>query len=181
MAYEIGYPVDFRSAGDTTRDAFAKHINEIRRIYSYLNDLDTNKATANALSTQTAALEAHKTSTNPHPNVQKPSYAFTEITGNLDATRVSGTLTNAYINYSSINNLSGLKSELVSEVTSDLTIPYTKVTALDAHIVEVVEADVNNRIKRFALKTEFDAQKAIIVSFRDELEQLGNRISALGG
>ena len=40
MAYEIGYPVDFRSNGDTTKEAFSKHINEIKRIYSYLNDLE---------------------------------------------------------------------------------------------------------------------------------------------
>ena len=97
MVYEIGYPVDFRSTGDTTREAFAKHINEIKRIYGYLNDLELKikKAAANILS----ELEEQ--------NATKPSYSFTEITGNLDASRVSGELTNATIDVSKLLGLAG--------------------------------------------------------------------------
>ena len=29
--FNVGYPVDFRTGGDTTRDAFGKHIQEIMR------------------------------------------------------------------------------------------------------------------------------------------------------
>ena len=40
------FPVAFRSGGDTTRDAFGKHINEIKRIYELLNALDSGKLSA---------------------------------------------------------------------------------------------------------------------------------------
>ena len=92
MAYELGYPVDFRSAGDTTREAFSKHINEIKRIYSYLNDLDSNKASKN-LDTETAKiksdLNSHKTSTDPHPN-WTPILNFSDLHGSLSYSKIDG-------------------------------------------------------------------------------------------
>ena len=38
--FKVGYPVDFRSGGDTTQQAFGKHIQEIVKIYGDLNALN---------------------------------------------------------------------------------------------------------------------------------------------
>lgn len=111
MAYELGYPVDFRSGGDTTKEAFSKHINEIKRIYSYLNDLDTKKASTSNLNNANTMLQNHINSTNPHPN-WTPS--FSNISGSLDGAKLSGSvsaalinglLSNAKIDASNVNNL----------------------------------------------------------------------------
>ena len=42
--WNVLYPVNFYSGGDTTRQAFGKHIQEITRIYGLLNALDAAKA-----------------------------------------------------------------------------------------------------------------------------------------
>ena len=42
--WSVLYPVRFYSGGDTTRQAFGKHIQEIARIYGLLNALDAGKA-----------------------------------------------------------------------------------------------------------------------------------------
>ena len=42
--WSVLYPVRFYSGGDTTRQAFGKHIQEITRIYGLLNALDAAKA-----------------------------------------------------------------------------------------------------------------------------------------
>lgn len=112
--FSKGYPVDFKSSGDTTRDAFGKHIQEIERIYGYLNALDAGKVSASDVSGLSGsignintALTNHINSTNPHPNY-KPSVSWSDltgtkpnltdlngdlpmsrITGNLDASRIS--------------------------------------------------------------------------------------------
>ena len=41
--WEVEYPVNFTSGGDRTRDAFAKHISEIDKVYSHLNELNESK------------------------------------------------------------------------------------------------------------------------------------------
>ena len=87
----VGYPVDFRSGGDTTRDAFGKHIQEIERIYGMLNALDAGKVGASDVSgsigSVNSSLTAHINSSNPHPN-WKPS--LSGLSGKLDASRISG-------------------------------------------------------------------------------------------
>jgi gas vesicle protein len=40
MAYSAGYPVIFTPAGDETKDAIYKHIQEIAKIYEHLNDME---------------------------------------------------------------------------------------------------------------------------------------------
>ena len=98
----VGYPVDFRSGGDTTRDAFGKHIQEIERIYGMLNALDAGKVGASDVSgsigSVNSSLTAHINSSTPHPN-WKPSVSWNDLTnkpslsalsGNLDASRISG-------------------------------------------------------------------------------------------
>ena len=110
--FSVGYPVAFRSGGDTTRDAFSKHIQEIERIYGYLNALDAGKVSASDVSGLSGsignintALTNHINSTNPHP-YYKPSWSdltgtkpnladfngnlpMSRITGNLDASRIT--------------------------------------------------------------------------------------------
>ena len=110
--FNVGFPVNFTSGGDTTRDAFSKHIQEIERIYGYLNALDAGKVSASDVSglsgsigSINTALANHINSTNPHPNY-KPSWSdltgtkpnltdfsgslpMSRITGNLDASRIT--------------------------------------------------------------------------------------------
>ncbi len=110
------YPVNFRSGGDTTRDAFGKHIQEIKRIYGCLNALDSGKVSANdvngSIGNINTALQKHIDSTNPHPNY-KPSLSFSDISGTLDASKVVGKLTNATIDASRVN---GLTSQIDSRI-----------------------------------------------------------------
>ncbi len=46
----VGFPVNFKSGGDTTRDAFHKHIQEIDKIYGHLRALDSGKVSAEDVS-----------------------------------------------------------------------------------------------------------------------------------
>ena len=113
--------MNFWSGGDTTRDAFKKHIDEITRIYGYLNALDAGKVSASdvsglsgsvgnlgttvsSLSTTVSnlntALTNHINAANPHPNYT-PSVSWSNISskpnladlsGNLPMSRVTGNL-----------------------------------------------------------------------------------------
>ena len=47
--WDVLYPVRFYSGGDTTRQAFGKHIQEIERIYGLLNALDAGKLGSNEI------------------------------------------------------------------------------------------------------------------------------------
>ena len=102
--FNVGYPVNFKSNGDTTRDAFGKHIQEIERIYGYLNALDAGKVSASDVSGLSGsignintALTNHINSTNPHPNY-KPNWSdltgtkpnLADFNGNLSTSRISG-------------------------------------------------------------------------------------------
>lgn len=111
--FSVKYPVLFTSGGDTTSQAFHKHIQEIERIYGCLNALNADKLSAsdleNSLGDVNTALTKHINSTNPHPNWKpdisvswsnltgiKPNLAdfngnlpMSRITGNLDASRIS--------------------------------------------------------------------------------------------
>ena len=95
--YSVAFPVDFTSRGDTTRDAFRKHMDEITRIYGILTGID-----ADTLDTQTVSdmLQRHIDSTNPHPNYT-PSVSWSNVTnkpglgdlsGSIDGSRISGTI-----------------------------------------------------------------------------------------
>ena len=106
--FNVGYPVAFRSGGDTTRVAFGKHIQEIERIYGILTALDADKISASDLDGKLGNF--------------KPSLSFNDIsgslelsrtTGNLDASRVIGKLSNANIDASNVNGLSSLIGGLV--------------------------------------------------------------------
>ena len=113
------FPVAFYSGGDTTRNAFNKHIQEIHRIYGLISDIDADKVSASDLNSTlgnfSSQLQSHINSTNPHPN-WKPSLKFSDITGTLDGSRITGTLTNAYIDATHVNNLK-------SFINNNVTIP----------------------------------------------------------
>lgn len=102
--WKVLYPVRFYSGGDTTSQAFGKHIQEIERIYGLLNALDAGKAGSADIAD---ALQKHIDSPNPHPN-WKPNLSFDDITGNIDAKRIYGDLVNAYIDVSHVKNLQSL-------------------------------------------------------------------------
>ena len=115
--FNVGYPVAFRSGGDTTREAFGKHIQEIKRIYGILNVLDTDKVSASDLNGMLSGF--------------KPSMSFDDIsgsldlsrtTGNLDGSRISGKidaskiygkLSNATIDAGHVNGLNALINSLI--------------------------------------------------------------------
>lgn len=116
--FSVGYPVAFRTGGDTTREAFGKHIQEIERIYGILNALDAGKVSADDLD---KAISDHVNSTNPHPK-WKPSLSFSDISGNLDGSRLTGKinaelvyglLSNATIDVSHVNNLESFVKSLI--------------------------------------------------------------------
>lgn len=108
--FEVGYPVDFRSGGDTVKETFSKHIQEIQRIYGYLNALNVDKLSASEY--DASALPSHISSTNPHPNwlIDLAS----QVTGLLPAAKVSGLLSNANINTGNVNGLNAFVQGLIN-------------------------------------------------------------------
>ena len=110
--FSVTYPVNFYSGGDTTKEAFGKHIQEIQKIYGILNSLNSDKVSADEL---TSKLQAHINDSNPHPNLNLANtqgnlsssrvtgnFDFSRITGNLDASRITG--------YFDTSRISGLES-----------------------------------------------------------------------
>ena len=90
--WSLAYPVAFHSGGDTTREAFGKHIQEIERIYGILNALDAGKVSSSDVNQ----------AINNALNNYSPNLTFADISGNLDASRVYGNLTNATIDASKV-------------------------------------------------------------------------------
>ena len=125
---DVAYPVAFRSGGDTTKAAFGKHIQEIERIYGILNALNSDKLSAseftekceklessisNAQSTLQSNLTSHINATNPHANWKVD--LSSQITGSLDASKVSGDLSGATIDKSKITGLETYVKGFVKE------------------------------------------------------------------
>ena len=121
--WSVQYPVAFRAGGDTTRDAFGKHIQEIERIYGILNSLNSSKLDSTTFNDR---LNEHiNTSSNPHPNYH-PSFSditgnldMSRITGNLDGSRITGTLSNAVIPNTNITGLQQYVQNLLPEDNGD--------------------------------------------------------------
>ena len=107
--FNVRYPVAFRSGGDTTREAFGKHIEEIKKIYGDLRSLNAAAASADGIS---SSLAKHIADTDPHPN-WKPKINFSDITGDLDASKVKGKLTNATIDTDNVNGLKTFVEKLI--------------------------------------------------------------------
>ena len=95
MAYDITYPIDFRSGGDSVKAAFSKLIEEVRTIYGILNELAgddfTDAQRASILASLTGNIDGSR------------------ITGTLTASKVSGALTNATV---ASGNVTGLREEI---------------------------------------------------------------------
>ena len=98
--FDVAFPVNFYSSGDTTTEAFGKHIQEIKRIYGVINAVNADKVSAEEITEKLDkinndfvdfgnSLQEHIEASNPHPNY-KPS--FNDISGKLDASRLSGQL-----------------------------------------------------------------------------------------
>ena len=89
--YVVGYPVNFAPSGDTTSQAFYKHIQEIIKIYGLLEDLNSRKAEmsdiASSLSDMNGDLQSHIDSSSPHPNWNP---TLSSLSGNLDVSRIDG-------------------------------------------------------------------------------------------
>lgn len=110
--YSAAFPVNFTSNGDTTRDAFKKHMDEITRLYGILTEFDKDIANAEGM---TGQLTSHINNANPHPNY-KPSVSWSNVTdkpglddlgGTLTASKVKGALTGATI---ASGNVTGLEA-----------------------------------------------------------------------
>ena len=109
--FSVAYPVAFRSGGDTTKEAFGKHIQEIEKIYGIINALDADKIAAseftakfnalsstvsNVQSTLQSNLNSHINSSNPHPNWKVN--LSSQVTGSLPSSSVSGNFDTSRIN-----------------------------------------------------------------------------------
>ncbi len=122
----VQHPVAFYAGGDTTRDAFRKHIEEIEEIYAKLNSLNMNKLESSTFTSEistvtqglTQDLKTHINATKPHPNY-RPS--FSDISGTLDAGRVDGLtqLIGRMIN----SNTNGIVDIHIEETDDPTTLP----------------------------------------------------------
>ena len=122
--YSVAFPVNFTSKGDTTRDAFKKHMDEISRIYGILTDFDKDVANTEGI---TGELTKHINSSNPHPNY-KPSVSWSDLknkpglddlSGTLSASKVKGELTNATIASGKITGLEAFVNGKIPESKGD--------------------------------------------------------------
>lgn len=102
--FDVAFPVKFYSGGDTTKEAFGKHIQEIKRIYGIINAVNADKVSASELTDKfneinrrmsenntslLGDLQTHIDSATPHPNY-RPS--FDDISGRLPTSRLTGKL-----------------------------------------------------------------------------------------
>ena len=115
--FSVGYPVLFRSGGDTTRVAFGKHIQEIERIYGILNALDSDKISASDLDDKLAAFKPKLSFSDISGTLDISKITgnldFSRITGNVPASRVVGKLSNANIDAGNVNGLNALVQSLI--------------------------------------------------------------------
>ena len=104
MAYDITYPIDFRSGGDSVKAAFSKLIEEVRTIYGILNELAgddfTDEQRASILASLTGNIDGSRITGN---------IDAVHISGTLTASKVSGALTNATI---PCGNVTGIRGEI---------------------------------------------------------------------
>ena len=172
--FSVEYPVNFRSGGDTTKDAFWKHIQEIERIYGLLTAIDAAAASSDSISGAISGeLQQHINSTNPHPN-WKPSLSFDDITGNLAASRVVGKLTNATIDAGKVNGLSEIiGGEIPDPPDLNEVFPSTKIQTsgyvklingliFQWGISDDLETDASNTSK-FLFPTEFSNRCFLVI------------------
>ena len=123
--FSVAYPVKFYSEGDTTKEAFGKHIQEIERIYGLLNALNADKLSVDVFN---QIHNDHVNSSNPHPNLDlantkgnlatsrlSGTIPMSSITGNLNGSRITGNLANATIPSSNITGLGDFVQSQIPE------------------------------------------------------------------
>ena len=82
----VQYKVNFYSGGDTTRDAFSKHIQELERIYGLLNALDTAKVSASDVSSLTSTISSLNSRIN---NLDQKIDDTNQEIGNIDVDAIN--------------------------------------------------------------------------------------------
>ena len=123
--FSKGFAVNFKSGGDTTRDAFGKHIQEIDRIYGYLNALDAGKVSAS--------------------EVSDIANKVTTLTNKIDA--LSGIDTKVTELTNKLNALSGSTSDDITDIAKDIAqlkadVEANKPVTLKYRIMEVMYSPV---------------------------------------
>lgn len=121
MSYEVKYPVDFKSGGDSVKDAFGKHIEEFITVYGILNELAENDLTdaqrVQLLESLTADIPMSRvTGTLPVSRITG-DLPVSRVTGDLPGSRISGEITKAKI---SPENVTGLDEHVKDLVTGDI-------------------------------------------------------------
>lgn len=107
--FDVGYPINFYSGGDTTSQAIGKHRDEIKKIYGHLNMLDSEMLSGDEIKkligdiTNNISFDKIKGSLDLSRTTG--TLPFDRITGNVPASRVVGELTNATINASKVTEL----------------------------------------------------------------------------
>ena len=115
MAYDVKYPIDFRSGGDSVKEAFSKVIEEIRTIYGILNYLVLQDLSDE----QKAAVLTGKISMDRITG----NLASSRISGNIEAGKVSGALSLATIDSGRVNGLADYVNNLIAESESSQAAP----------------------------------------------------------
>ena len=116
---DVAYLVVFRSGGDTTKDAFGKHIQEIERIYGIINALNSDKLSVSEFNTR---LNSHINDSNPHPNLDlantKGNLATSRLDGTIPMSKITGDLDSSRItgNFAT-SRITGLESYVQSKST----------------------------------------------------------------
>lgn len=122
MAYDVAYPVDFRSGGDSVKAAFSKLIEEVNTIYGILNELAGDDFTDD----QRARILASLTG----------SIAGSRITGSIDGSRITGNVGGSLDG----SHLTGtVNAGIVSGELSLATIAAAKVSGLTPFVNRIID------------------------------------------
>ena len=124
MAYDITYPIDFRSGGDSVKVAFSKLIEEVRTIYGILNELAgddfTDEQRAKILASLTGSIAGSRITGSISGTIDG-----SQVTGTLTASKVSGELTGATI---ASGNVTGLEAFVNGKIPADKGDGITEIT-----------------------------------------------------
>ena len=105
MTYSKSFPVKFESGGDTTRDAFNKHIQEFDAVYGILNELSGAMPSEEEMSTlKTGSISVSRLTGN---------WPASRLTGSIPAAQVSGSLDSATIPRANVTGLEAFVNGLI--------------------------------------------------------------------
>ncbi|MBQ3446105.1 MAG: hypothetical protein IJG37_00495 [Synergistaceae bacterium] len=114
MGYTVSYPVLFEAGGDTTRDAFNKHIQEIIKMYGILNELsgaDISEEELDAL--KTGEIDTSRLNGNIEMSRITGDLDISRVTGNIPGSRISGDISGANISHSRVTGLEAYVKSLI--------------------------------------------------------------------